>query len=152
MNVYKLLISRHICKIALPVLKHFKPVWDHAQIQGRSQPHSPGWARVPLASFFPQILKNFSYFSSNVTYFLPHFGPPGGRLAHPGSPTREGPGYATAQITGNAVDTCVACCSETFAILKHVFDWHCVPFWNNMPLWNMLQIGTVQILSYIEGR
>ena len=49
--------------------------------QGRSQPHSPGWARVPLSSFFPQILINFS---SNFTYFLPHFGPPGGRLAHPG--------------------------------------------------------------------
>ena len=41
--------------------------------QGRSQPHSPGWARVPLSSFFPQISINFS---SNFTYFLPHFGPP----------------------------------------------------------------------------
>ena len=52
--------------------------------QGRSQPHSPWWARVPLSSFFPQISIKFSYFSSNVTHFLPHFGP-----------TREGPGYAT---------------------------------------------------------
>ena len=48
-----------------------------------SQPHSPGWARVPLSSFFPQISINFSYFSSNFTYFLPHFGPP---VAHPGRP------------------------------------------------------------------
>ena len=54
--------------------------------QGRSQPHLPGWARVPLSSFYPQILINFSYFSSNLTYFLPHFGPPGGRVAHPGRP------------------------------------------------------------------
>ena len=52
-------------------------------MQGRSQPHSPGWARVPLSSFFPQISINFS---SNFTYFLPHFGPPGGRVAHPGRP------------------------------------------------------------------
>ena len=54
--------------------------------QGRSQPHSPGWARVPLSSFFPQILINFSYFSSNFLHFLPHFDTPGGRLAHPGRP------------------------------------------------------------------
>ena len=54
--------------------------------QGHSQPHSPGWARVPLSSFLPQISINFSYFSSNFSYFLPHFGPPGGRLAHPERP------------------------------------------------------------------
>ena len=54
--------------------------------QDRSQPRSPGWARVPLSSFCPQISINFSYFSSNFTYFLPHFGPPGGRVAHPGRP------------------------------------------------------------------
>ena len=52
--------------------------------QDCSQPHSPGWARVPLSSFFPQILINFSYFSSNFSHFLPHFGSPGGQLAHPG--------------------------------------------------------------------
>ena len=55
-------------------------------MQGRSQPHSPGWARVPLSSLFPQIWINFSYFSSNFTYFLPHFGPPGGQVAHLGRP------------------------------------------------------------------
>ena len=54
--------------------------------RGRSQPHSSGWARVPLSSFFPQILINLSYFSSNFTLFLPHFGSPGGRLDHPGRP------------------------------------------------------------------
>ena len=48
--------------------------------QGHSQPHSSGWARVPLSSFFPWISINFSL---NFTYFLPHFGPPGGRVAHP---------------------------------------------------------------------
>ena len=54
--------------------------------QGRSQPHSPGWARVPLSSFFPQIWIKFSYFSSNCSHFLPHFDPPGGQVAHPGRP------------------------------------------------------------------
>ena len=62
--------------------------WHKAKCygQGRSQPQSPGWARVPLSSFFPEISINFSYFSSNFTFFLPHFGPPGGRVAHPGRP------------------------------------------------------------------
>ena len=55
---------------------------EHAQ--GRGQPHRPGWARVPLSTFLPQILVNFSYFSSNCTYFHSHFDSPGGRLAHPG--------------------------------------------------------------------
>ena len=54
--------------------------------QGRSQPHSPGWAIVPLSSFFSQILIIFFLFSSNFAYFLPHFGLPGGRVAHPGRP------------------------------------------------------------------
>ena len=49
--------------------------------QGRSQPHSPGQAKGPLTSFFPQISINFSHFSSNFAYFLPHFGSPGGRVA-----------------------------------------------------------------------
>ena len=43
--------------------------------QGRSQPHRPGWARVPLSLLFPQIVSFFfffCYFSSNFTYFLPH--------------------------------------------------------------------------------
>ena len=60
--------------------------------QGHSQPHSPGWARIPLSSDFPQISINFSYFSSNFTYFLPHFG-----LRVGDSPTRERLGYATAK-------------------------------------------------------
>ena len=47
------------------------------------QPHSPGWARDPLSSFFTQIVINFSW---NLTYFLPHFRPSGGQVAHPGRP------------------------------------------------------------------
>ena len=47
--------------------------------KGCNKPHRSGWARVPLSSFFPQISVQFSYFSSNFFYFLPHFGPP---LAH----------------------------------------------------------------------
>ena len=64
----------------------FKKSTFWVQKQGRSQPHNPGWARVPLFSVFPQVLINFSYFSSNFTYFLPHFGLPGGQVAHPGRP------------------------------------------------------------------
>ena len=64
----------HVCHIVLNF-------WH--QMQGRSQPHSLGWARVSLSSFFPQISINFS---SNFTYFLPHFGSPGGRVAQPGRP------------------------------------------------------------------
>ena len=55
--------------------------------QGHSQPHSPGWARVPLSYFFPQILINFS---SNFTIFFLILA-----LRVGESPTREGPGYAT---------------------------------------------------------
>ena len=36
--------------------------------------------------FFPQISINFSYFSSNFSCYLPHFGPPGGWVAHPRRP------------------------------------------------------------------
>ena len=57
-----------------------------SSLQGRSQPHSPEWARVPLSSFFPQSLINFSYFFSDFTCFLPHLGHPGGRVTHPGRP------------------------------------------------------------------
>ena len=35
---------------------------------------------------FPQILINFSYFSSNFSHFLPQISSPGGQDAHPGRP------------------------------------------------------------------
>ena len=35
---------------------------------------------------FPQILINLTYFASKFSHFLPHFGPPDGRAAHPGRP------------------------------------------------------------------
>ena len=56
----------------------------------------------------------------------------------------------TAPQTEESIDACVACRSETCAILKHVSDWHCVPFWicTIVPFWNMLQICTVQTSSY----
>ena len=58
--------------------------------QGRSQPHSPGWARVPLSSFFPQTMINYSYFpQTSLIFFLILV------LRVGDSPTREGPGYAT---------------------------------------------------------
>ena len=52
--------------------------------RGRGQPHSPGWASVPLSSFF------FLKFPSIFSHFFPQtllifslrltFGPPGGRV------------------------------------------------------------------------
>ena len=42
----------------------------------------PGGGKSSTLLIFPQISINFS---SNFTYFLPHFGPPGGRV-HPGRP------------------------------------------------------------------
>ena len=53
---------------------------DNECSQGRNQPHSPGWARVPLSSLFLKFWSIFLIFP----YFLPHFGLPGGRL--PGRP------------------------------------------------------------------
>ena len=55
---------------------------DWGNHQGGSQPHSPGWARVPLSSFFLKSRLSFLIFPQTVTHFLPHFGPPGGRVAH----------------------------------------------------------------------
>ena len=47
--------------------------------QGRSQPHTPGWARVPLSSFFLKFLSIILIFSSK----FPNFRPPGKALATP---------------------------------------------------------------------
>ena len=52
---------------------------------------SPGWARVPLPHFSSnqdQLFFLFFLKLCSFSIFLPHFGPPGGRV-------REGPGYAT---------------------------------------------------------
>ena len=55
--------------------------------QGRSQPHSPGWARVPLSSFFPEIVISFSYFPQTLLIFF--------LILTLRWAIREGPGYAT---------------------------------------------------------
>ena len=55
------------------------------------QPHSPGWARVPLSSFFPQISIKFSYFSSTFYSFSSSFWPSGWASR----PPEKAPGYAT---------------------------------------------------------
>ena len=57
--------------------------------QDRNQPHSPGWARVPLSSLFLKFQTYFLFFS-NFPNFSTDFGPLGDD-----SPTRDGPGYAT---------------------------------------------------------
>ena len=52
--------------------------------QGRNQPHSPGWARLPLSSFFPQVSIDFSYSSSNFFSFSSFFCPSGWVTRPPG--------------------------------------------------------------------
>ena len=42
--------------------------------------------KISFFLIFPQIFVIFTYFSSKFSHFLPHFGPPGGRVAHPGRP------------------------------------------------------------------
>ena len=54
--------------ILLPYLNYGILLWGSAYKQGRSQPHSPGWARVPLSSFFPQILIIYLIFSQTLLY------------------------------------------------------------------------------------
>ena len=61
--------------------------------QGRSQPHSPGWARVPLSSFFPQISIILIFPQTFHIFFLIL------AVRVGKSPTREGPGYATVHET-----------------------------------------------------
>ena len=46
----------------------------------------PSGQEFHFPHFFPQISIIFLNFSSNFTNFLPHFGSPGGRVAHPGKP------------------------------------------------------------------
>ena len=55
-------------------------------IQCRSQPHCPGWARVPLSSFFPKF---WSFFLIFPQIFLIFFLILALRVGN--SPTREGP-------------------------------------------------------------
>ena len=63
--------------------------------QGRSQPHSPGWARVPLSSFFfLQFWSIYLIFPETLLFFFLIL-----VLRVGGLPTREGPGYATAPQT-----------------------------------------------------
>ena len=67
-----------------PQLQYWSTLYWYGQ--GRSQPHSPGWARVPLFSFFLKFWSIFLIFPQTLLFFFPHFGSPGGRVAHPGRP------------------------------------------------------------------
>ena len=66
--------------------------------QGRSQPHSSGWARVLLSSFFPQIQLIFLIFPQTLLIFFLILALPVGE-----SSTREGPGNATGVATTSVV-------------------------------------------------
>ena len=43
---------------------------------------------------------------------------------------------------------CVACCSVTCAILKHVSDWHGVPFWKMCILEKCFRLAQCKLTSY----
>ena len=58
--------------------------WQHAFFQGRSQPHSPGWARVSLSSSFAKILINFFLFFLKLDSFSSSFWPSGWASRPPG--------------------------------------------------------------------
>ena len=49
-------------------------------------PQPASQSRVGKSSTFLIFSSNFDQFFLKPYYFLPHFGPPGGRLAHPGRP------------------------------------------------------------------
>ena len=70
------------------------PIID-GKLQGRSQPHSLGWARVPLSKFFLQILINVS---SNFTIFFLILALRVGESA-----TRESPGYDTGKLISSPI-------------------------------------------------
>ena len=61
-------------------------------LQGRSQPHGPGWARFPLSSFFLKFWSIWIIFPQNILIFFLILA-----LQVGDSPTRKGPGYATAK-------------------------------------------------------
>ena len=65
---------------------------DGGNHQGGSHPHSPGWARVPLSSFFLKFLSINFIFPQIFLIFVLILA-----LRVGDSPTREGPGYATGQ-------------------------------------------------------
>ena len=62
--------------------------------QNCSQPHHPGWAKVPLSSFFLKFLSIFPNFPQTLLIFFLTFALRAGK-----SPTREGPGYATGKTS-----------------------------------------------------
>ena len=64
------------------------------EVQGRSQPHSPGWARVPLSSFFLKFLSIIPIFPQIFLIFVLILA-----LRVGNSPTREGPGYVADEVT-----------------------------------------------------
>ena len=64
-------------------------LFDNYSRQGRSQPHHPGWAKVPLSSFFLKFRSIFPTFPQTFLIFFLTLA-----LRVGDSPTREGPGYA----------------------------------------------------------
>ena len=80
-HVFKNLLSNQAFYLSLPPICRTMDV-----CQDRSQALTPGWARYKHFLNPSSFSCRFSHFSSNFLHFLPHFGLPGGRLAHPGRP------------------------------------------------------------------
>ena len=59
-------------------LKHFSEmyIFSERHTQGRSQPHRPGWAKVPLSSFFLKIWLSFLIFPQTLLIFFLILGRP----------------------------------------------------------------------------
>ena len=67
--------------------QHNRPFnWHSTMFRAVASLTVPDALEFHFPHLFPQIKINFSYFSSNFTYFLPHFGPPGGWVATQGRP------------------------------------------------------------------
>ena len=99
---------------------------------GRSQPHSPGWVRVPFSSFFLKFQSTFLIFPKTLFIFFLILA-----LRVGESPTREGPGYATVRFFKSTYDfSCqiyLDSCSDFFVFAKHILPFVCLMFYQQDP-------------------
>ena len=89
--------SRHEAHMRFPMIILISFRWrrsgrsyESKYMQGRSQPHSPGWARVPLSSFCLKFWSIYLIFPQTLLIFFLILVL---RVGEP--PTREGRGYTT---------------------------------------------------------
>ena len=102
-----------------------------SRFQGSSQPHSTGWARVPLSSFFLKFPSFFPYFPQTFLIFVFILVLRMGDL-----PIREGPGYTTSTVR--------------FLLTDYTFIEHMVPMWE-LPVGVLVQHGTFELRGYFAA-